>query len=109
LVDPITEGSMDVTLPTQVRRMTDALVMEYVGAIPAGRVIAVAAITARSMVRSAGTDADFLERWEERVRRRLTAELSDDLAEGRSEGTTGQAQPHQQGLPEQPRAASLTR
>ena len=71
---------MNVSLPAQVRRKTDALVVEYVGAIPPGRIFSVAAMTARSMVRTQGADPDFLERWEARVRRLLTDEIADDLA-----------------------------
>jgi hypothetical protein len=37
-------------------------------------------MTARSMVRTRGADPDFLERWEAQVRRRLTDELSQELA-----------------------------
>ena len=71
---------MDVSLPAQVRRKTESLAVEYVGAVPPGRVFSVAAMTARSMVRSAGADPDFLERWETRVRRLLTEELAGELA-----------------------------
>ena len=71
---------MDVSLPAQVRRKTDALVVEYVGAISAGRIFSVAAKTARSMVRTASADPDFLERWEARVRQVLIDELADELA-----------------------------
>jgi hypothetical protein len=71
---------MDVSLPAQVRRRTDALVVEYVGYIPPGRIFSVAARTARSLARTGGADADFLARWESHVRLRLTNELTDTLA-----------------------------
>jgi hypothetical protein len=73
---------MDVFLPAQVRRRTDALVVEYSKAIPPGRVFTVAVMTARAMVRTERANPYFLERWEKHVRRLLTDQLahSADLA-----------------------------
>jgi len=67
---------MDVTTPGQVRQRTQSLVTEYVGAVPPGRVIAIAVTTAREMWRREGSGSDFLTRWEERVLRRLTDEVA---------------------------------
>ena len=70
---------MDVSLPVQVRRRTDALVWEYGGVIPPGRIFSVAARTARAVARAGGADPDFLQRWETRVRLSLTHECADVL------------------------------
>ncbi len=71
---------MNTQLPSQMRRRTAALVVEYVGAVQPGRVISVATSTARIMVGTGEIRDDFLDRWEERVRRQLTIAISEELA-----------------------------
>jgi hypothetical protein len=74
-----------VPLPQPMHRKTQVLVSEYAGALPAGRVIAVAVAAAMSVDRRRGelglVGDDVLGRWEERVRRHLCTEVAHDLAQ----------------------------
>ena len=69
------EDSMDVTLPAQVRRRTSSFVDEYAGAVAPGRVVAVAAVSARHLLRRGTVEPGFFAQWEDRVRRRLILEV----------------------------------